>query len=232
MDSDDLPILHLDSELVVLDKPAGLLSVPGIGPMNADCLASRVQAVLPDARIVHRLDQATSGVVVMARGAAIHRELSRQFEQREVEKRYIAIVAGIVDADEGEIDLPMRKDMERTARHIVDHERGRPALTRWRVVERDAARARTRLELRPLTGRSHQLRVHLAAIGHPIVGDEFYAGEAVARAAPRLLLHATALTITMAPDARGATIRRTFASPAPFEGCAERASPAPPRLAT
>ncbi|MFO0872712.1 MAG: pseudouridine synthase [Phycisphaerales bacterium] len=149
MDSDDLPILHLDSELVVLDKPAGLLSVPGIGPMNADCLASRVQAVLPDARIVHRLDQATSGVVVMARGAAIHRELSRQFEQREVEKRYIAIVAGIVDADEGEIDLPLRKDMERTARHIVDHERGRPALTRWARGGAATGAARTRPRAAP-----------------------------------------------------------------------------------
>lgn len=207
-----LVVIHADAHVVVLDKPSGLLSVPGIGPENADCLAAHAQSRFPTARIVHRLDQATSGVIVMALDAESHRELSRQFELREVDKRYIAVVAGLVDADEGEIDLPMRKDMERKARHRIDHDRGRPALTRWRVLERDAALRHTRLELTPLTGRSHQLRVHLATIGHAIVGDEFYAPAEVASAAPRLLLHATSLTVTMP----GSATRRTFVSTAPF----------------
>lgn len=211
-----IAVIHVDEHLIVLDKPAGLLSVPGIGAENADCLALRVQGLYADARIVHRLDQATSGVIVMARGVANLRELSRQFEAREVDKRYVAIVAGLVDAEEGEIALPLRKDMERKSRHIVDHELGKPALTRWRVLDRDAALMRTRLELQPLTGRSHQLRVHLAEIGHPIVGDQFYAPAEVAGAAPRLLLHAAALTIAMPARPGAAPMSRTFVSQAPF----------------
>lgn len=186
-------VLHHDERIVVLDKPAGLLSVPGIGPHKQDCLAARVAAGFPGARIVHRLDRDTSGVIVMALDAEAHRELSRQFQDREVEKRYIAVVHGVVEADEGEIDLPLRKDLDAAPvpRHIVDHEHGRRALTRFAVLERGADR--TRLRLRPITGRSHQLRVHLKEIGHPILGDDLYAPAGVVAMADRLLLHAESL---------------------------------------
>lgn len=187
----DIEILHADDAIVVADKPPGLLSVPGIGPANQDCLASRVQEQFPGARIVHRLDQHTSGVIVLALSAEAHRHLSRQFENRQVEKHYIAIVAGSVDQDEGEITLPLRKDMTRKHRHIVDHEHGKPALTQWRVIQR--SEDRTRLALHPKTGRSHQLRVHLSAIGHPILGDDLYAPRDVVALAPRLMLHAELL---------------------------------------
>ena len=187
----DPTILLARPRYLLVDKPAGLLSVPGIGPANADCVVVRVGRDHPSARIVHRLDQATSGVMVLALDADAHRELSRQFELRRVEKAYQAMVAGAPAADEGVIDLPMRKDMERKVRHLIDHQQGKPAITQWRVLERLGDR--TRLELRPLTGRSHQLRLHLATIGHPILGDVFYAPPQVAEAAPRLLLHAERL---------------------------------------
>lgn len=212
-----LPILHLDARILVLEKPSGLLSVPGLGPANADCLAARVQAVHPSARIVHRLDQATSGIIVMALDAEAHRDLSMQFERRVVGKAYVAVVAGTVLDDEGAIDLPMRKDMERKTRHLIDHVQGKPALTRWRALERgvieDARRgapmATTRLELRPETGRSHQLRLHLASIGHPIVGDDFYAPPEIAAASPRLMLHATFLSFEHPQDRRRVEFRST-----------------------
>jgi tRNA pseudouridine32 synthase/23S rRNA pseudouridine746 synthase len=195
---------------VVANKPAGLLSVPGIGPRNQDCLVTRLQSQFPGARIVHRLDQHTSGVIVLARTTDAHRHLSRQFEERRTQKRYIAIVAGHVDEDEGEIDLPLRKDMTRKSRHIVDHAQGKPATTRWRVIERHADR--TRLALYPLTGRSHQLRVHLSAINHPILGDDLYAPPDVIALAPRLMLHAELLTI--AHPTSGATT--SFEARCPF----------------
>ncbi len=172
-------------------KPAGLLSVPG--RTEADSVARRAQACFADALVVHRLDMATSGLLLLARGAAAQRSMSIAFEQRRVDKTYVAIVDGLLRDDEGEIALPLAADWPRRPRQQVDLARGRPSLTRWRVLARDAASARSRIELRPVTGRSHQLRVHLAAIGHPIVGDEFYAPPAVHRAAPRLLLHATRL---------------------------------------
>jgi len=190
-------VIYTDEHLIVLDKPPGLLSVPGIGPDNQDCLARRVEAEFTGARIVHRLDRETSGVIVMAMDAESHRQLSRQFEQRLVDKIYIAVVAGVVADDDGEIDLPIRKDLNPPRpgpRHIVDHVHGRPAQTRYRVLQRDADR--TRVELRPKTGRSHQLRVHLDAIGYPILGDDLYAPPEVVALADRLLLHARALSIT------------------------------------
>jgi tRNA pseudouridine32 synthase/23S rRNA pseudouridine746 synthase len=206
-------VIYTDEHVIVLDKPSGLLSVPGIGADNQDCLARRVEARFAGARIVHRLDRDTSGVIVMAMDAEGHRDLSRQFEKRLVDKCYIAVTAGVVDADDGEIDLPLRKDLNPPRpgpRHIVDHVHGRPALTRYRVLRRDADR--TRLELRPQTGRSHQLRVHLDAIGHPILGDDLYAPPEVVAMADRLLLHAQAMSITHPATGQ----RLNFESPCPF----------------
>jgi tRNA pseudouridine32 synthase/23S rRNA pseudouridine746 synthase len=204
------PVLHLDERLIVLDKPTGLLSVPGIGPEKADCLAARVAAEHTGARIVHRLDRDTSGVIVMALDPEAHRALSVQFQDRLVAKRYVAVAWGVVDDDEGVIDLPIRKDFDDPPRQIVDHERGRPSLTRWRVLERGADR--TRLELAPETGRSHQLRLHLKEIGHPILGDDLYAPPEVLAMADRLLLHAESLTIVHPSTAE----RMTFEARCPF----------------
>lgn len=204
------PLLHADSRLLVLDKPSGLLAVPGRGPELQDCLSARVQAEFPSALVVHRLDRDTSGLIVMALDAPCQRELSRQFAEREVEKRYIAVVRGHPAADEGLVDLPLRKDFDRPPRHLVDPRHGRPAQTRWRVVERLADRCRLAIE--PITGRSHQIRVHLAALGHPILGDNLYADDATRALAPRLLLHAEQLTLTHPADGR----RITWTAPCPF----------------
>ncbi len=189
----DLPIIFRDDHLLVLDKPSGLLAVPGRGPELADCLSARVQAIFPAALVVHRLDRDTSGVFLMALTPQAQRELGRQFEARTVEKRYVAIVHGSPREPEGVIELPLRKDFDRPPRHMVDLELGRPAVTRYRVLE--STGDQSRLELSPLTGRSHQLRVHLAAIGHPILGDPLYAEEAVQMLASRLMLHAESLAI-------------------------------------
>lgn len=185
-----IDLLHLDDSLVVVRKPAGLLSVPGRGPERADCVAARVQRQVPDALIVHRLDMVTSGLLLMARGALAQRLLSVAFAERRVAKRYTAVVAGQISDDHGEVSLPLICDWPNRPRQMVDHERGKPALTRWRVCSRDPDRDTTRVELEPVTGRSHQLRVHLQSMGHPIVGDELYAPDHWQRASPRLLLHA------------------------------------------
>lgn len=189
-------LIHLDEALLVADKPAGLLSVPGRGPERADCLVARVRAQYGDALTVHRLDMATSGLVLFGRGSAMQRALSIAFAERQVSKRYVAVVDGLLADDEGQIDLPLAADWPRRPRQQVDAAHGKPSLTRWRVLDRDAAARRTRLALEPVTGRSHQLRVHLAAIGHAILGDELYADAAAAAAAPRLLLHACQLRLT------------------------------------
>lgn len=180
--------IYADDQLVVVNKPAGLLSVPGRGPDKQDCLWHRVQQQYPTARIVHRLDQATSGLMVLALNADSHRALSIQFQERIPEKRYQAVVQGEPVQNEGEVDLPLRCDWERRPRQMVDFEQGKPALTRWRCIERLGDRSR--MLLFPHTGRSHQLRVHMLAMGHPILGDEFYAPPAALELAPRLLLHA------------------------------------------
>ncbi|MHC5023275.1 MAG: RluA family pseudouridine synthase [Planctomycetota bacterium] len=203
-------VLHRDERIIVIDKPTGLLSVPGIGPEKQDCLATRVAASHPGARIVHRLDRDTSGVIVMAFDAEAHRELSRQFHDREVAKTYVAVVDGVVEADCGEIDRPLRKDLDRPPRQVIDPVRGRHAMTRWRVLER--GRDRTRLLLEPVTGRSHQLRLHLQSIGHAILGDDLYAPPAVVAMSDRLLLHARSLSIVH--PSNGAPM--TFESPCPF----------------
>lgn len=205
-------ILHHDERLIVLNKPSGLLSVPGIGEAKRDCLAARVAAQFPGARIVHRLDRDTSGVIIMAFDAEAHRELSRQFHDREVAKTYVAVVDGIVMDDEGEIDLPMRKDINpaNAPRQVIDHEQGRCAITHWRVLERGDDH--TRLELRPITGRSHQLRLHLKEFGHPILGDDLYAPPDVLKRADRLLLHASSLSFVHPSNAAP----MTHTSEAPF----------------
>jgi tRNA pseudouridine32 synthase/23S rRNA pseudouridine746 synthase len=196
--------VHADPHLLVLEKPPGLLSVPG--RTEPDCLAARALALWPDARVVHRLDQATSGLFLMARGPDAQRTLGLAFEKRRVAKSYTAIVEGEMADDAGTVDLPLVCDWANRPRQIVDHEHGRPALTHWRVLARGGGR--TRVALQPMTGRSHQLRMHLAWIGHPIVGDELYG-----RAGPRLLLHASALSLPHPYDGRPVA----FESRAPFE---------------
>ncbi|WP_295640071.1 RluA family pseudouridine synthase [uncultured Methylibium sp.] len=184
---------YADAHLLVVDKPAGLLAVPGRGADKQDCLARRVQAQWPDARVVHRLDQATSGLMLFARGADLQRQLGRLFELRQVDKRYVAVVAGCVVDESGRIERPIAVDWPNRPLRRVDAEGGQAALTRWRMLARDLAGDTSRLELDPETGRTHQLRVHLQAIGHPILGDALYAPPAVRARSPRLLLHASEL---------------------------------------
>jgi tRNA pseudouridine32 synthase/23S rRNA pseudouridine746 synthase len=199
-----LTILHLDADLIVVDKPAGLLSVPGRGEANQDCVIHRVQALHPEALIVHRLDMATSGLLVLARGAAAQRQLSIDFAARRVHKRYQAVVAGRLADTTGTVELPLRCDWPNRPRQMVDHALGKPSTTHWRVLGDWAggAIAATRVELEPVTGRSHQLRVHMQALGHPILGDNLYATPEALAAAPRLLLHATALQLPHPADGR------------------------------
>ncbi len=204
------PVLHADNRMLVFSKPPGLLSVPGIGPDKADCLASRAEAEFPGARIVHRLDRDTSGVIVLARDTEAHRMLSIQFQDRKVEKRYEAVVGGELAVDDGQVDAPMRKDLDDPPRQIIDAAQGRSAVTRFTVLERKPDR--TRVELAPVTGRSHQLRVHMLSIGHPILGDDLYAPPDLLEAAPRLLLHATILTIAHPSTNEDVT----FFDPCPF----------------
>lgn len=211
-----VPVLHADAAWAVVDKPAGLPSVPGRPLALHDCAASRLQAMYPDALTVHRLDMATSGLLLFARGAAYQRQLSRAFAQREVDKRYVALVHGEPAEDQGEIDAALAADWPRRPRQMVDTAQGKPSLTRWRVLARE--QGRTRLELQPLTGRTHQLRVHLAWIGLPIIGDTLYSptdepAQAASLPAPsRLMLHATRLQL--AHPETGALCR--FVSPTPF----------------
>jgi tRNA pseudouridine32 synthase/23S rRNA pseudouridine746 synthase len=203
-----LSLLHEAAALLVLDKPAGLLSVPGRGVGGQDNLTTQVQARFPDALAVHRLDMATSGLMVFARGPEVQRRLNRAFETRQIGKRYEAVVEGELSGEAGEIDAPLAADWPNRPRQQVDPRHGKPSLTRWQVLAR--APGQTRLALFPVTGRSHQLRVHLQHIGHPIRGDEFYAP--LPLGAPRLLLHATRLTFRH-PCTEEAL---QFDSPAPF----------------
>ncbi|MCK7613120.1 pseudouridine synthase [Roseibium sediminicola] len=188
-----LQVLHADDDLLVLDKPSGLLSVPGKAAEHSDCIESRAQKRFPAARIVHRLDMDTSGVMVLAMNPAAHRHLGLQFERRKTQKTYVANIWGSPVQDAGEVDLPLICDWPNRPKQMVSHAFGKPALTRWQVIERGDRI--TRVRLYPHTGRSHQLRVHMLAIGHPIVGDRFYAtGEALA-ASDRLALHAESLEL-------------------------------------
>jgi len=196
-----LHVLHADTSLVVANKPADLLAVPGRGEAGQRNLTAQVQAVYADALVVHRLDMATSGLMLFARGAAVQRQISMAFEQRRVHKRYTAVVHGDVAAASGEINAPLITDWPRRPRQIVDLHNGKPSLTRWWVLARGEAGPegpRTRLTLEPVTGRSHQLRVHLQSIGHPICGDTLYAPEP--GHSPRLLLHACHLALQHPAD--------------------------------
>lgn len=191
--------VYADNDLIVLHKPPGLLCVPGKGPEKQDCLSTRAQQRWPGALIVHRLDQATSGLVLMARHLDAQRHLSRAFAERQVSKRYLAIVHGRLGGTEGawgEINLPIAADWSRRPLRVIDHAQGKPSLTKWRALAYDATAHATRIELEPVTGRTHQLRVHLAALGHAILGDALYAGANVQAKAPRLLLHASRLAFT------------------------------------
>jgi tRNA pseudouridine32 synthase/23S rRNA pseudouridine746 synthase len=186
-----LDLIFRDEAFLVVDKPSGLLSVPGRGEDKQDCLAARVQAEYPEALIVHRLDMETSGLLVLARGEEAHRRLSRLFRERQVDKRYIAVVAGHLEQERGEVDLPLITDWPNRPRQKVDFELGKPSLTLFRTLHYDPATDATRVELEPVTGRSHQLRVHMLSLGHPIQGDPLY-GPAPP-AGGRLLLHASRL---------------------------------------
>jgi tRNA pseudouridine32 synthase/23S rRNA pseudouridine746 synthase len=207
-----LDLVHLDPSLLLVNKPSGLLSVPGRGAGMDDCLASRVQAVYADALIVHRLDMETSGLMVLARNKEMHRQLSILFQNRQVDKRYIAVVDGALAESSGEIDLPLITDWPNRPRQKVDHDSGKPSLTRYRVLAYDAGSHSTRLALAPETGRSHQLRVHLMSIGHPILGDALYASPALQAKAPRLLLHAAFLAFTHPLQGE----KLAFSCPPPF----------------
>lgn len=206
---DPLDVIHADHEVVVVAKPSGLLSVPGKGPELADCLLSRLQAIYPEALLVHRLDRDTSGVMVFALTAHAQRHLGLQFEKRQIKKTYVARVWGEMTEKTGTVDLPLIVDWPNRPRQMVDHENGRPAQTDWRVQR--TSEGETRVRLYPKTGRSHQLRVHMLALGHPILGDPFYASGA-ARAYPRLMLHSENLRFRHPDGGRG----MSFSSKTPF----------------
>ena len=189
-------LIHVDRSLIVANKPTRLLSVPGRGPDKQDCLVSRIQAEFPDALIVHRLDYDTSGLIVLARGKAMHRALSILFQDRFVTKRYVAVVNGKPEHDRGEVNLPLIVDWPNRPLHKVDFEIGKPALTLYRVLDYDAGQDCSRVALTPETGRTHQLRVHMQSLGHPILGDPLYADEKARAKSDRLLLHAEYLAFT------------------------------------
>ena len=193
---DPLDILHEDAQIVAVNKPAGLLSVPGRGEHLADCLLSRVKAAFPDALLVHRLDRDTSGVIVFALTPHAQRSLSMQFEQRATKKTYVARLWGRLEPKAGTVDLPLIVDWPNRPRQMVCHDTGKPAVTDWKVMKYASLPdgEETRVRLLPKTGRSHQLRVHMLALGHPILGDPLYA-EGAAAAFPRLMLHSEELRI-------------------------------------
>ncbi|PVZ13862.1 MULTISPECIES: RluA family pseudouridine synthase [unclassified Pseudomonas] len=207
----NIRILHEDAAFLVVDKPTLLLSVPGRADDNKDCLITRLQQNgYPEALIVHRLDWETSGIILLARNPDAHRELSRQFHDRETEKAYTALCWGQPEQNSGSIDLPLRYDPPTKPRHVVCHEHGRHALTYWRVLERFEHGCR--VELTPITGRSHQLRVHMLSIGHPLLGDRLYAHPQALAAHERLCLHASMLAFSH--PVTGERVR--FECPSPF----------------
>lgn len=216
---DDIVVIYADDALLVLDKPSGMLSVPGRGDGKQDSLSTRATKHYPDACIVHRLDMATSGLLVMARGAPAQRHLNHDFANRLVHKSYEAVVQGLpcIQTPENtsswhDINLPIYLDWPNRPMRIIDVSRGKPSCTRWRVISIDTTTQTSRLALMPVTGRSHQLRVHLLAINHPILGDALYAPDTVAAKSERLLLHATHLELIHPVSMQ---IMR-FESPAPF----------------
>lgn len=210
-----LEIIYQDNDLVVLNKNSGLLTVPGRLPEHQDCLENRVKKVLPTATVVHRLDMATSGLLIMALNKPAHVSISRQFEQRKISKSYIANVYGRLEQDQGEVNLPLICDWPNRPMQKVDHENGKKALTHYKILKRlNAGEAETTLvELTPITGRSHQLRVHMLSLGHPIVGDRLYAHSKALALSDRLQLHAK--TLQFAHPVTNDTL--DFSVPCPFE---------------
>ena len=201
---DPLVVLHEDAEVLLVDKPAGLLSVPGKGPHLADCLMSRIQAVFPQALLVHRLDRDTSGVMIFAMTPYAQRHLGLQFEKRMTRKTYVARVWGVPQEKSGEIDLPLIVDWPNRPLQLGCYETGQPAQTEWKRIKDDGVTSRIRLH--PRTGRSHQLRVHMLAIGHPILGDPFYA-KGPALDFPRLMLHSEELRFNHPQGGRSVKVR-------------------------
>jgi tRNA pseudouridine32 synthase/23S rRNA pseudouridine746 synthase len=202
-----LDLVYWDDYLLVVNKPAKLLAVPGRGADKQDCLSARLQQQFSDALVVHRLDMSTSGLMVFARGADMQRLMSLMFQEREVDKRYVAVVAGKLEKETGEVNLPIAADWPNRPLRKIDAVSGKHSLTRYRLLNHDVGSSR--VELEPVTGRTHQLRVHMAAIGHPILGDALYGD---INSAPRLLLHATTLDL-LHPISR---VPLHFASSAPF----------------
>jgi tRNA pseudouridine32 synthase/23S rRNA pseudouridine746 synthase len=188
-----LRILHVDDDIIIIDKPSGLFTIPGRGPENADSAITRLQRDYPEAIIIHRLDLDTSGLLVVPRTFRGRSKLSAQIRERSMEKIYEAVVWGLVADDEGSINLPLRRDMENRPRVKIDAVEGKASLTHYTVISRNAAANRTHLRLAPVTGRQHQLRIHLASIGHPILGCDLYAHDEAFRASDRLMLHAAQL---------------------------------------
>ncbi len=205
-------ILYLDDELLVICKPPGLLSQPGRRPEKWDSVISRLQPRYPDAVVVHRLDEPTSGLMMLARGQPMSSGLSKAFRERQINKRYEAIVAGLMTDDQGSIDFPLIADWPNRPRQKIDFEVGKASLTHYKVLERNEAANWTRVDLEPFTGRSHQLRLHLMALGHPILGDPLYAPPEVYVMAPRMYLHARHLSFSHPLDGRP----MVFDSPVPF----------------
>ena len=203
-------VIHADHEVLLVDKPAGLLSVPGKGDHLADCMIARVQKLYPEALLVHRLDLDTSGVMVFALTRHAQRVLGLQFEERQTKKVYRARLWGRLEPKEGRVDLPLIVDWPNRPRQHVNHETGKPAQTDWRVLGYEGS-GNTRVRLYPLTGRSHQLRVHMQSLGHPILGDPLYA-EGAARDFPRLMLHAESLRFRHPESGKG----MSFSAPCPF----------------
>ena len=205
-----LDLVHLDEHLLIANKPAGLLSVPGRGEARADSLLTRLQAVYPDTLLVHRLDQDTSGLIVFGRNRLAQANLGQQFEKRTIKKRYVARVWGQMQGESGKVDLPLIVNWLDRPRQHVNFETGKPSQTDWKVIAREPGE--TRVQLMPRTGRTHQLRLHMQAIGHPILGDDLYAEGPVRDDYPRLMLHAEGLK--MAHPATGAALR--FVVECPF----------------
>jgi len=215
-----LEIVFQDEDIVVLNKSSGLLSVPGRLPEHQDCLQNRVQRVLPTATVVHRLDMATSGIIIMALNKPAHVNISRQFEQRKTSKSYIARVFGHVKDHEGSVDLPLICDWPNRPKQKVDHENGKQSLTHYQVLSysepdsigKSSGDESSLVELTPITGRSHQLRVHMLALGHPILGDRLYAHEQALALSSRLQLHAR--NLSLAHPVTGELL--AFVAPCPF----------------
>ena len=205
-------IIHIDASLIVICKPPGLLSQPGRRAEKWDSVITRLKPVYPDAIVVHRLDEPTSGLMMLARGQAMASGLSRSFRERRVEKRYEAIVHGLMAEDEGSIDFPLIADWPNRPRQKIDFETGKPCLTHFRVMERNALENWTRVDLEPYTGRSHQLRMHLMALDHPILGDPLYADPESFARSPRMTLHAKHLDLEHPLTGE----KLSFDSPVPF----------------